>query len=61
MNNLVIVTHRETGEQKTYSGDYRIVSTSRRFVVIREPLYVAVFSGDRSEYFFDIESLDDDD
>ena len=60
MNNLVIITHKSTGEQKTYTGDYGLKCNGDMFVVQSGPFKASVFAGRRAEFFVDIESLDGD-
>lgn len=60
MNNLVIITYKETGEQKTYFGDYGLISNNERFIVYHGPFKAPVFIGCRNDFFVGIESLDGD-
>lgn len=63
MNNLVVITHKNTGEQRTFSGEVSLKSNDRIVSVRRLILGGSVFveSFDRKMYFADIEELDDED
>ena len=63
MNNLIVITHKRTGEQKLFTGGLLLKSNDRVFGV-RQMIGVAsvlVARFDRKLYFADIEDLDDED